>query len=112
MAIFRYCGSMVTVRDPPTLLVVDDEKSILGVMARFAEELGFTVVTCSGGAQAIEQLKHHRADVAAVDLRMPDVGGLEVLRAIRDEDSDCQVILMSGHMDADFTDTHPHCGEE
>lgn len=85
----------------PTLLVVDDEEAILVVMTHFAEELGFTVVTCSGGAQAIEQLKHRRADVAAVDLRMPDVGGLEVLRAIRDEDPDCQVILMSGHATID-----------
>jgi DNA-binding NtrC family response regulator len=86
---------------PPTLLVVDDEESILDVMSRFAEELGFTVVTCSGGAQAIEKLSHHRADVAAVDLRMPDVGGLEVLRAIREADPDCQVILMSGQATID-----------
>jgi DNA-binding NtrC family response regulator len=86
---------------PPTLLVVDDEDTILKIMARLAEELGFSVVTCSGGAQAIAQLKNQRADVAAVDLRMPDVGGLEVLRAIRNEDPDCQVILMSGEATID-----------
>ena len=38
----------------------------------------------------------HRADVAAVDLHLPDVDGIEVLRAIRESDPDCQVILMSG----------------
>jgi DNA-binding NtrC family response regulator len=85
----------------PTLLVVDDEISILTIMTRLAEQLGFTVVTCSGGVEAIEQLKHRRADVAAVDLRMPEVGGLEVLRAIRDADPDCQVILMSGNATID-----------
>ena len=80
----------------PTILVVDDEAPILELIGRFAEDAGFRVVTCASGAEALEQLKHHRADVAAVDLRLPDVGGLEVLRAIREADPDCQVILMSG----------------
>jgi two-component system, NtrC family, response regulator AtoC len=80
----------------PTILVVDDEEPILDLIGRFAEDAGFSVVTCTTGAEALEQLKHHRADVAAVDLRLPDVGGLEVLRAIRQADPDCQVILMSG----------------
>ena len=80
----------------PTILVVDDEEPILDIIGRFAEDAGFNVVTCASGADALEQLKHHRADVAAVDLRLPDVGGLEVLRAIRQADPDCQVILMSG----------------
>ena len=46
--------------------------------------------------EALAHLEHHRADVAAVDLRMPQIGGLEVLQAIRRADPDCQVILMSG----------------
>ena len=85
----------------PRLLIVDDEPTILEIIGRFAEEVDFEVVTCAGGAEALEYLKNHRADVAAVDLRMPDVGGLEVLRAIRDADSDCQVILMSAEATID-----------
>lgn len=68
----------------PTLIVVDDEEAVLDVIGRFAEDAGFKVVTCANGADALEHLKHHRADVAAVDLRLPDVGGIEVLRAIRE----------------------------
>jgi CheY-like chemotaxis protein len=74
----------------PTFLVVDDERVILDVMKEIAEKVGFQVVTCSGGRQALEHLQSHHADVAAVDLRMPDVGGMDVLRAIRDRDPDCQ----------------------
>lgn len=85
----------------PTILVVDDEPSILDVLGRFAEDGGFAVVTCGGGQQAIEHLKHHRADIALVDLRMPGVGGLEVLRAIRGADPECRVVLMSGHATID-----------
>ena len=57
---------------------------------------GFDVVACANGKDALNQLADHRADVAVVDLRLPDVGGIEVLRAIREADPDCQVILMSG----------------
>jgi DNA-binding NtrC family response regulator len=85
----------------PRLLIVDDEPTILEILGRFAEEVDFEVVACSGGAEAVAYLKDHRADVAAVDLRMPDVGGLEVLRAIRAVDPDCQVILMSGEATID-----------
>jgi two-component system response regulator PilR (NtrC family) len=85
----------------PRLLIVDDEPSILEIIGRFAEEADFEVVACAGGAEALAYLNHHRADVAAVDLRMPDVGGLEVLRAIREADPDCQVILMSGEATID-----------
>ena len=55
-----------------------------------------TVVACPNGKEALNRLTDHRADVAIVDLRLPDVGGIEVLRAIREADPDCQVILMSG----------------
>jgi DNA-binding NtrC family response regulator len=80
----------------PTLLVVDDEPTILGILKRVAEKGGFEVQTCTGGPEALEHLKHHHADIAAVDLQMPDVGGIDVLRAIREADPDCQVILMTG----------------
>jgi DNA-binding NtrC family response regulator len=80
----------------PTLLIVDDDRAILDVVGRFGETAGFEVVCFSGGREVIGHLQHERADVAVVDLRMPDVGGLDVLRAIRAADPDCQVILMSG----------------
>ncbi len=80
----------------PTILVVDDEETVLNLITRFAEEAGFDVVACATGKEALDRLADHRADVAAVDLRLPDVGGIEVLRAIREADPDCQVILMSG----------------
>jgi two-component system, NtrC family, response regulator HydG len=80
----------------PTLLVVDDEQAILHVLRDVAERVGFNVVTCASGGEALDHLREHHADIAAVDLRMPDIGGLDVLRAIREADPDCHVILMTG----------------
>jgi DNA-binding NtrC family response regulator len=85
----------------PMLLVVDDEPGVLHLISRFAREQGFDVSTASTGAEALEVLESRRPAVAMVDLRMPDVGGLDVLRSIRDVDPDCQVILMTAHATVD-----------
>ncbi len=85
----------------PTLVVVDDEQGILDVVSRFARRTGFDVIPCSGGRDAIAQLQTRRADVAMVDLRMPDIGGLDVIRAIREIDPHCQAVLMTGYASVD-----------
>jgi two-component system response regulator HydG len=85
----------------PVLLLVDDDRAILDVVGRFGKTAGFEVVRCAGGREALAYLKDARADLAVVDLRMPDVGGLDVLRAMREVDPDCQVILMSGDATVD-----------
>jgi DNA-binding NtrC family response regulator len=85
----------------PTLVVVDDEQGILDVVSRFARRTGFDVIPCSGGREAIAQLQTRRADVAMVDLRMPDIGGLDVIRAIREINPQCQAVLMTGFASID-----------
>jgi DNA-binding NtrC family response regulator len=81
----------------PLLLLVDDDQMVLDVVARFARRAGFDVVTCANGRQALEQLRRQPADLAMVDLRMPDVNGLDVLRAIRETVPGCAVMLMTGY---------------
>jgi two-component system, NtrC family, response regulator HydG len=86
---------------PPRLLVVDDDPHVVRLVMRFGENAGFEVGSCAGGREALDRLARERADVAVIDLRMPDVGGLEVLRAIREADPDCQTILISGEATID-----------
>jgi DNA-binding NtrC family response regulator len=83
------------------LIVVDDEQGILDVVSRFARRAGFDVMACSGGREAIALLQTRHADVAMVDLRMPDIGGLDVIRAIREIDPRCQAVLMTGYATVD-----------
>ena len=85
----------------PVLLVVDDEEAVLALVARFAATEGFEVVSCAGGREALTALKSRRADLVMVDLRMPDVGGLDVIRAIRQADAQCHIILMTGYASID-----------
>jgi DNA-binding NtrC family response regulator len=85
----------------PVLLVIDDEQGILEVVSRFARRAGFDVVACSGGHQAIDEMRARRIDLVMVDLHMPEVGGLDVLRALRETDPNCQVVLMTGYASVD-----------
>ena len=85
----------------PSVMVVDDEAGVLDVVSRFASKAGFDVSTCSGGGEAVAQLRSRGVDLVMVDLRMPDVGGIDVLRAIRDTDPHCQVVLMTGFASVD-----------
>jgi DNA-binding NtrC family response regulator len=62
---------------------------------------GFDVVPCAGGRDGIAQVQSRHADLVMVDLRMPDVGGLEVLRAIRESNPNCQAVLMTGYAAVD-----------
>jgi DNA-binding NtrC family response regulator len=81
----------------PVLVVIDDEPGILDVVGRFAARAGFRVIACGGGRDGIASVQSAHADLVMVDLRMPDVGGIEVLRAIRDSNPNCQAVLMTGY---------------
>jgi DNA-binding NtrC family response regulator len=85
----------------PLLLVVDDEIPVLKVIERVAAKVGYDVVTCASGTDALDVLTRKRADLAMVDLRMPDVNGLDLLRQIRRTVPGCEVMLMTGYAAVD-----------
>src|SRR6266850_5913944 len=85
----------------PLLLVVDDELPVLKVVERLAARTGFDVVTCASGAEAMRSLMRKPADLAMLDLRIPDVNGLDLLRQIRSAVPGCEVILMTAYAAVD-----------
>ncbi len=85
----------------PLLLVVDDEPGMLALVERFAQRQDVEVVTRTGGHALLAELPALKPDVALLDRNMPEVGGLDILRAIRDADPACQVILMTGDATVD-----------
>ena len=66
-----------------TVLVVEDEREIRELLRRYLERAGFAVLTTGSGAQALQMLDEHTADIVVLDLGLPDVDGIEVLRAAR-----------------------------
>ena len=81
----------------PVLLVIDDEPGMLALVERAVRSTGFRTILHTSAREALAILPAERANVALVDLRMPELGGLDVLRAIRQVQPECGVILMTGH---------------
>ena len=81
----------------PRLLIADDELPLLQMLERLGARLGFDVVTCDGGQAALRAMRERPADLALVDLRMPDLNGLEVLRQFKAEVPGCPVIIMTAY---------------
>jgi len=79
----------------PKVLIVDDETSIVDTLRILLKREGFAVETAVGGQQGIDRMHEVRPDVVLTDVRMPGVGGLEVLLAARELDASLPVILMT-----------------
>ncbi|MDB4891446.1 MAG: NtrC family two-component response regulator [Gemmatimonadetes bacterium] len=79
----------------PSVLVVDDEPGILESLGILLRNAGFETHTARGGRAGLEQLSLIQPDIVLSDVRMPDVGGVEILAAARQQDSDTPVILMT-----------------
>ncbi len=82
---------------PAQVLVVDDERNIQLMLARALSMEGYAVETASGGREALEKIAALPVDLVLMDVKMPDLDGLAVLRQARETRPDLPVIIMSGH---------------
>ena len=83
------------------VLLVDDDPTVLYGYRRMLERHGVTVDTASNGKEAVERVKNARFDVIVSDISMPEMTGLEFLRAVRAHDLDVPVILATGEPSLD-----------
>ena len=79
----------------PSVLVVDDESGILDTLRILLRNEGFEVMTAQGGKAGLEQIRSGTHDIILSDVRMPQVSGLDVLTAAREQDPMTPVILMT-----------------
>ncbi|MBK9738505.1 MAG: response regulator transcription factor [Actinobacteria bacterium] len=80
------------------ILVVDDEKPLVGVITSYLEREGFTVLPAYDGLSAVEIARAERPDLIMVDLVLPGLSGLEVCARVR-EFSDAYVIILTARDD-------------
>jgi two-component system, cell cycle sensor histidine kinase and response regulator CckA len=95
--------SVTEIRPDGHILVVDDEAPIRRFLADFLGGVGFSVVLAATGREALARLDEDPRKFSAVllDLTMPDMGGAETLRHIRDRRTALPVVLMSGFPEED-----------
>ena len=80
----------------PLLLVVDDESSVRGLLEALGKREGFDVIACDNGTEGIEVLRRRHVDLMFLDLHMPEVNGLDVLKATEEIGDSTHVALMTG----------------
>jgi DNA-binding NarL/FixJ family response regulator len=80
----------------PRILIVDDDPGQLEILEQWLGSTGFDPVTAPDGFTAIARLKEGRFDVVVTDLRMPDMGGLQLLSILRELDPGLEVIFLTG----------------
>lgn len=85
--------------DPVTVLLVDDEESIQKLLAFPLEREGFRVVHARDGEEALERFAEQDVDLVVLDLMLPKLGGLEVCRRIRAEESAVPIIMLTARGD-------------
>ena len=78
------------------ILIVDDDKQVRMIVHMFLTKQGYQVDEAENGAQALAMLDHDLPDLVFLDLVMPDLDGLEVLRWIRQKYPNLGVIIMTG----------------
>jgi diguanylate cyclase (GGDEF)-like protein len=84
-------------RAQPTLLLVDDEPSILSSLRRLLRNDGYRILTANSGKEGLQVLQEHTVDVIVSDQRMPEMTGVEFLRTVLQLYPDTVRIVLSGY---------------
>jgi two-component system nitrogen regulation response regulator NtrX len=82
-----------------SVLVVDDESSIRDSLRMILEYEGYRVEEAAGGKQALARMGDRLPDAVLLDIKMPEMDGIETLRAMRERGYDMPVLMVSGHAD-------------
>lgn len=80
-----------------SVLIVDDEESILKTLSFNLSQQGYKVETASSGEECIEKFKQTEPDLVVTDLMMEGIGGIEVLKTIKRLKKDTMVIVLTGY---------------
>lgn len=80
-----------------TVLLVDDEQRFVDNLAKRLNLRGFNTLVAYDCHSAIKSIHQHSPGLIVLDLRLPDIDGIELLRRIKDKDPHIQVIILTGH---------------
>ncbi|KIX14071.1 sigma-54-dependent transcriptional regulator [Dethiosulfatarculus sandiegensis] len=85
----------------PKILLVDDEKRLLKTFAKLLERQGYEVHSAPDSQEALVVLQARQIDVVVLDIKMPGMGGLELLQTIKQTWPGIPVIMLTGHATVD-----------
>jgi two-component system cell cycle sensor histidine kinase/response regulator CckA len=108
------CESMATMssRRTPTVLIVEDEESMLYVLGKTLVNRGYKVLKASDGEQAVRIYQRDKAsiDVVFLDMGLSKLSGREVLFKIKQENQNAKIVVSSGYFEEEFKSDFEHAG--
>lgn len=84
---------------PAKILVIDDEVEITSLLKKFLEKEGYEAITANSAKEGIEKLQTEKPNVILLDVRMPEMNGLDAMKRIREIDSNVAVIMATAVVD-------------
>jgi len=82
---------------PAKILIVDDEVNLLQSLSDVLKKRGHSVATAQNGLEALEKLKERYFNIAIVDFKMPKMGGMELLKVMRERYPQTPVVILTGY---------------
>lgn len=79
------------------ILVVDDEKNILKLYRAELEDEGYTVITANSGREAMDIFESENPDLVTLDILMPDIDGIQILRQMKERKPDIPIIMLTAY---------------
>ncbi len=79
------------------ILIVDDEESQRTLLAGFLEKKGYTVTTAASGKEAVEKNRTTGFDLAILDLKMPEINGIETMTTMKEVDPETYFVILTGY---------------
>ena len=83
--------------DRPKIIIVDDEAVVRDSLSDWLEDDGYEVKTAVNGMQGLQQISTERFNAAVVDIKMPGMDGVTLLKKIKEVDSELPVIMITAH---------------
>ncbi len=84
-----------------TILLVDDEEDIRLVLSVALSDMGYRVLVAENGKEGMRLFREEHPPIVVTDIKMPDLDGVDLLRMIKEEDPDTEVVMITGHGDMD-----------
>ena len=94
------------------ILIVDDETGIVEEVKSYFEEEGFEVHAADTGKDGLEQLEKVQPDVLLLDMKLPDMSGLQILKVCKTQYPSIKVIVNTGYVDQQAIDEAERLGRD
>lgn len=86
---------------PPKILVIDDEVVVGESLRRTFQDDGYEIETVLSGQESLQKARREKFDLMIVDLKMPDISGLDVIKKIKEQQSDMMMVMITGYSTVD-----------